>query len=73
MKMEFRVIVDKPRNGEASIRDELTVCRWEGAWIGGNYELVVDLSKTYLFFGLVYKILNFVISEYRYLYFIQLS
>jgi len=73
MKMEFRVIVDKPRNGEASIRDELTVCRWEGAWIGGNYELVVDLNKTYLFFGLVYKTLSFVISEYRYLYFIQLS
>jgi len=39
--MEFRVIVDKPRNGEASIRDELTVCRWEGAWIGGNYKLVI--------------------------------
>lgn len=47
--MEFRVIVDKPRNGEASIRDELTVCRWEGAWIGGNYELVVDLNKKLIY------------------------
>jgi len=36
MKKEFRVIVDQPRNGEASIRDELTVCHWEGVWIGGN-------------------------------------
>jgi hypothetical protein len=62
--MEFRVIVDKPRNGEASIRDELTVCRWEGAWIGGNYKLVVHLNKYYLFF---------VIFKYKYLYFIQLN
>jgi len=54
MKMEFRVIVDKPRNGEASIRDELTVCRWEGAWIGGNYELVVDLNKTLFILWLGY-------------------
>lgn len=28
MKQEFRVIVDHQRNGEAWIRDELTVCRW---------------------------------------------
>jgi hypothetical protein len=40
MKMEFRVIVDQPRNGEASIRDELTVCRWEEAWISGNRKRV---------------------------------
>jgi hypothetical protein len=40
MKMEFRVIVDQQRNGEASIRDELTVCRWEEAWIGGNWTRV---------------------------------
>jgi hypothetical protein len=40
MKMEFRVIVDQPRNGEASIRDELTVCRWEGARIGGNWKRI---------------------------------
>jgi len=38
--MEFRVIVDQPRNGEVGIRDELTVCRWEGAWIGGNWKRV---------------------------------
>jgi len=24
------------RNGEESIRDELTVCRWEEAYFGGN-------------------------------------
>ena len=40
MKMEFRVIVDQPRNGEASIRDELTVCRWEGIQIGGNWQRI---------------------------------
>jgi len=44
MKMEFRVIVDQPRNGEASIRDELTVCRWEGAWIGGNWDSIIILK-----------------------------
>jgi len=38
--MEFRVIVDQHRNGEASIRDELTVCRWEEARIGGNWKRV---------------------------------
>jgi len=38
--MEFRVIVDQLRNGEASIRDELTVCRWEEARIGGNWKRV---------------------------------
>ena len=37
MKEEFRVIVDHYRNGEACIRDELTVCRWEEAWIERNY------------------------------------
>jgi hypothetical protein len=31
MKKEFQVIVDNKRNGETSIRDELTVCRWEEA------------------------------------------
>jgi hypothetical protein len=36
MKKEFRVIVDHKRNGEECIRDELTVCRWEEARIGGN-------------------------------------
>ena len=36
MKKEFRVIVDNKRNGEFSIRDELTVCRWEEAYIDGN-------------------------------------
>jgi len=45
MKKEFRVIVDQPRNGEASIRDELTVCRWEGAWIGGNCQLIKPRIK----------------------------
>jgi hypothetical protein len=45
MKMEFRVIVDQPRNGEASIRDELTVCRWEEARIGGNCKMI----KQYLY------------------------
>jgi len=28
------------RHGEASIRDELTVCHWEGARIGGNLNIV---------------------------------
>jgi hypothetical protein len=36
MKKEFRVIVDHYRNGEISIRDELTVCRWEEALFEGN-------------------------------------
>ncbi len=36
MKKEFRVIVDHYRNGEVGIRDELTVCRWEEAYNGGN-------------------------------------
>ena len=45
MKMEFRVIVDQPRNGEVSIRDELTVCRWEGAWIGGNCHSIVIIKS----------------------------
>jgi hypothetical protein len=40
MKMEFRVIVDKKRNGETSIRDELTVCRWEEAYIDGNKNVI---------------------------------
>jgi hypothetical protein len=43
--MEFRVIVDQPRNGEASIRDELTVCRWEGAWIGGNCDSIIMIKS----------------------------
>jgi len=43
--MEFRVIVDQPRNGEASIRDELTVCRWEGAWIGGNCNSIIIIRS----------------------------
>ena len=45
MKKEFRVIVDHYRNGENSIRDELTVCQWEGAWIGGNRELIKIFSN----------------------------
>jgi hypothetical protein len=45
MKKEFRVIVDHYRNGEMRIRDELTVCRWEEAWIGGNYYKVITFSK----------------------------
>ena len=33
MKKEVRVIADDKRNGETSIHDELTVCRWEEAYI----------------------------------------
>ncbi len=40
MKKEFRVIIDNKRNGETSIRDELTVCRWEEAHIDGNRNLI---------------------------------
>ena len=38
MKEEFRVIVDHYATVKiiVKIRDELTVCRWEGYWIGGN-------------------------------------
>ena len=36
MKKEFRVIVDHNRNGEISLRYELTVCRWEEAYNKGN-------------------------------------
>ena len=45
MKMEFRVIVDHTCNGEVSIRDELTVCRWEGAWIGGNCDSIIMIQN----------------------------
>ena len=41
MKKEFRVIVDNKRNGETSIRDELTVCRWEEAYIDVNINGII--------------------------------
>ena len=40
MKKEFRVIIDNKRNGETSIRDELTVCRWEEAYNDGNGNII---------------------------------
>ena len=36
MKQEFRVIVDHYATVKFQIRDELTVCRWGGAYIDGN-------------------------------------
>jgi hypothetical protein len=44
MKKEFRVIVDNKRNGETSIRDELTVCRWEEAYNDGSEILIKIFS-----------------------------
>ena len=45
MKKEFRVIVDNKRNGEISIRDELTVCRWEEAYIDGNKNVIITFHS----------------------------
>jgi hypothetical protein len=50
MKKEFRVIVDNKRNGETSIRDELTVCRWEEAYIDGNKNLIITFHSLYLIY-----------------------
>ena len=50
MKKEFRVIVDNKRNGEISIRDELTVCRWEEAYIDGNKNLFITFHSLYLIY-----------------------
>jgi hypothetical protein len=47
MKKEFRVIVDNKRNGETSIRDELTVCRWEEAYIDGNKNVIKIFHSKY--------------------------
>jgi hypothetical protein len=47
MKKEFRVIVDNKRNGETSIRDELTVCRWEEAHIDGNRKIIIIFHNLY--------------------------
>jgi hypothetical protein len=50
MKKELRVIVDNKRNGETSIRDELTVCRWEEAYIDGNKNLIRTFHSLYLIY-----------------------
>jgi len=44
-RTEFRVIVDNKRNGETSIRDELTVCHWEEAYINGNKNVIIILHS----------------------------
>ena len=49
MKKEFRVIVDNKRNGETSIRDELTVCRWEEAYNDGNKNLIITFIIIFKF------------------------
>jgi hypothetical protein len=53
MKKEFRVIVDKYRNGEDCIRDELTVCRWGEARDGGNCLLIITSTNLSIFIYLL--------------------
>ena len=58
MKKEFRVIVDNKRNGEISILDELTVCRWEEAYNDGNGNIIINFHSNinlyFLYINIVY-------------------
>ena len=58
MKKEFRVIVDHKRNGEVSIRNELTVCHWEEVQFDGNrkrlkFYLKKQINNNLLFYFII--------------------
>lgn len=43
------------RNGEAIIRDELTVCRWGGAYFGGKGDEVIFILHRVLSFSFCFR------------------